>query len=125
MTEEIKEIFEINELFNEWKTFLSWCYENNDKTVEIHRDKIEYVMNYIIKLQKENEKLKMKNNMLRKDIDSFIKDNKIDYKQRNEKAIEYNKKIVEKYLKEDDCEYCDGRYNVAKKNLDILQGGDE
>ena len=62
MTEEMKETFEIDEIFNEWKTFLSWCYENNDKTVEIHRDKIEYVMNYITNLQKENQSLKEKLN---------------------------------------------------------------
>lgn len=39
-----------------------------------------------------------------------------------DKAIEYNQEIVDNYLKEDDCEYCDGRYNVAKKNLNILKG---
>ena len=42
---------ELNEIFNEWKQFLLWCYENNDKTIEIHRDKAKYVMDYINKLQ--------------------------------------------------------------------------
>ena len=41
----------MNELFEEWKQFLSWCYENNDKTVEIHRDKLKWVMDYITNLQ--------------------------------------------------------------------------
>lgn len=39
-----------------------------------------------------------------------------------DKAIEYNQEIVDNYLEEDNCEYCDGRYNVAKKNLNILKG---
>lgn len=42
---------ELKEIFNEWEQFLSWCYENNDKTIEIHRDKAKYVMNYIRNLQ--------------------------------------------------------------------------
>lgn len=58
MNEEIEEIFDIKELFEEWKQFLSWCYENNDKTVEIHRDKLKWTMNYITNLQEENQKLK-------------------------------------------------------------------
>ena len=37
---------EINKIFEEWKQFLSWCYENNDKTTEIHRDNLERVMEY-------------------------------------------------------------------------------
>ena len=45
MSEEIKEIFE------QWKQFLSWCYENNDKTTEIHRDDLEKVMAYTRQLE--------------------------------------------------------------------------
>ena len=48
---------EIKEIFKEWKQFLSWCYENNDKTVEIHRDKVKYIIDYITNLQQEIEKL--------------------------------------------------------------------
>ena len=53
------------------------------------------------------------------------KQEKEDYKSRCEKAIEYNKEIVDNYLEEDDCEYCDGRYATAKHNLNILQNGSE
>ena len=42
------------------------------------------VRDYIHQLEKENEKLQMRNEMLRKDIDSFIQDNKIDYKSKYE-----------------------------------------
>lgn len=42
-----------------------------------------------------------------------------------DKAIEYNKEIVDNYLEEDDCEYCDGRYATAKHNLNILQNGSD
>ena len=42
---------EINEIFEQWKQFLSWCYENNDKTTEIHRDSLERVMAYTRKLE--------------------------------------------------------------------------
>lgn len=37
---------EVNGIFEQWKQFLSWCYENNDKTTEIHRDNLERVMAY-------------------------------------------------------------------------------
>ena len=78
MTEEIKEIFDIKELFEEWKQFLSWCYENNDKTVEIHRDKLKWTMNYITNLQEKYEeadydrhKLFDENQKLNRVIDKF------------------------------------------------------
>ena len=42
---------EINKIFEQWKQFLSWCYENNDKTTEIHRDDLERVMAYTRQLE--------------------------------------------------------------------------
>lgn len=39
-------------------------------------------------------------------------------------AREYNQNIVDDYLKEDDCEYCDGRYATATHNLEILSKGE-
>ena len=42
---------EINKIFEQWKQFLSWCYENNDKTAEIHRDNLEKVMAYTRQLE--------------------------------------------------------------------------
>ena len=39
-------------------------------------------------------------------------------------AREYNQKIADDYLKEDDCEYCDGRYATATHNLEILSKGE-
>ena len=53
---------EIKEILDEWKKFLSWCYENNDKTVEIHRDKLEYIIDYITNLQKTNKNHSKKTN---------------------------------------------------------------
>jgi hypothetical protein len=145
MTEEIKETFEINELFNEWKTFLSWCYENNDKTVEIHRDKIEYVMNYITNLQNENENLKKEIEHYKIMFSSYFYEelypgeNEEDdiYKQRNEKAIEYIKKDTRWFDSEYaktygmlcDCEGAKGDRLEVLVNptnlLNILKGGDE
>ena len=77
------------------------------------------------------------------DVDEIYKENKLtpdelanllnqelikqrdDYKSRCKKAIEYNKEIVNNYLEEDNCEYCDGRYATAKHNLNILQNGSD
>lgn len=42
---------EVNGIFEQWKQFLSWCYENNDKTTEIHRDNLERVMAYTRQLE--------------------------------------------------------------------------
>lgn len=42
---------EIDEIFKQWKEFLSWCYETNDKTTEIHRDNLERVMAYTRQLE--------------------------------------------------------------------------
>lgn len=64
-----------------------------------------------------------------KDFKFFINDYSVtiyspQLNKRIDKAVEYNQKIMDNYLKEDDCEYCDGRYSVAKKNINILKGGD-
>lgn len=125
---EIQEAMKLLSYIEQLEDKINW-YENIDinKTIDKfrvkHNEEIKELHNKIEQLEKENEKIRMRNDMLRKDIDSFIKDNKIDYKARIYKAIEYNQEIVDNYLKEDDCEYCDGRYNVAKKNLSILKGG--
>ena len=42
---------DINKIFEQWKQFLSWCYENNDKTTEIHRDDLKRVMAYTRQLE--------------------------------------------------------------------------
>ena len=43
------------------------------------------------------------------------------YKSTLDKIKEYNKKISNEYEKTDMCEYCDGRYAVAKHNLKLLE----
>ena len=75
-------------------------------------------------LQQENERLKEldENYPIEEQLEEALKYENI-YKTRCEKAIEYNKEIVNNYLEEDDCEYCDGRYATAKHNLNILQNG--
>ena len=90
MKDEIKEIFNIEELFDEWKRFLSWCYENNDKTVEIHRDKLKWTMDYITNLQEENDFIKKDRNKLLKDY-AHLTILLEDYKSRIEKIVEYIK----------------------------------
>lgn len=69
---------EINKIFEQWKQFLSWCYENNDKTTEIHRDNLEKVMEYTEKLQNQ---LQQKENK-EKELREYIKQNEfyLDYK---------------------------------------------
>ena len=59
---------EINKIFEQWKQFLSWCYENNDKTTEIHRDNLEKVMEYTEKLQNQ---LQQKENIIN-EFDKWI-----------------------------------------------------
>ena len=59
---------EINKIFEQWKQFLSWCYENNDKTTEIHRDNLEKVMEYTEKLQNQ---LQQKDNII-KEVREYI-----------------------------------------------------
>lgn len=63
---------EINKIFEQWKQFLSWCYENNDKTTEIHRDNLEKVMEYTEKLQNQ---LQQKENII-KEVREYIENNK-------------------------------------------------
>ena len=108
-------------------------------------NEIKEILDYITNLQQENERLKeeyinVKNYIKMRNVSTEVEDkallynieleniNKkkyLDYKSRCEKAIEYNKEIVDNYLEEDDCEYCDGRYATAKHNLNILQNGSE
>lgn len=65
---------EINKIFEQWKQFLSWCYENNDKTTEIHRDNLEKVMEYTEKLQNQ---LQQKENII-KEVREYIYKNSFD-----------------------------------------------
>ena len=84
-------------------------YQAIGNSIQANKDKIE-------KLEKQNERLKKKNKTLQfqlKAKEEVIK-----------KAREYNQKIVDDYLKEDDCEYCDGRYATATHNLEILSKGE-
>ena len=60
---------EVNKIFEQWKQFLSWCYENNDKTTEIHRDNLEKVMEYTEKLETQ---LQQKENII-KEVREYIK----------------------------------------------------
>ena len=68
---------EVNKIFEQWKQFLSWCYENNDKTTERHRDNLEKVMEYTEKLETQ---LQQKENIIkevREYIEAHIKSNKL------------------------------------------------
>lgn len=81
---------------------------------------------YIINLQEENKKLRMRNDMLRKDIDSFIADNKVDYKSRCEKAIEYIKDNINTYTNGKDYKF--DEFNILaspKYLLTILRGSED
>ena len=109
MNDEIREIFNIEELFDEWKRFLSWCYENNDKTVEIHRDKLKWVMDYITNLQDERERLI---NAWETAVDDFEKEYA-----KNERAKEvYIKELIEAHNRSEDMPL------VAVEMYNILQG---
>lgn len=75
--------------------------------------KINELQDYITNLQKENKDLKESNHSWQRKLS--------DYKQRNEKAIEYIKENTDK-LKTTRIPKIDFNYN---KLLNILQGGDE
>lgn len=138
MNDEIKEILEHlkeylqNKIDNgEHKIFyndLMW----DEKTIDCI-NAIDDTLDYITNLQQENERLKEENKHIFANVndDELLISNAMnyaeaqDYKSRCEKAIEYNKEIVNNYLEEDNCEYCDGRYATAKHNLNILQNGSE
>lgn len=128
MNEEIK-IFD-----NYLNSLISYPFNRTDKA---------YIINYITNLQKENEKLKERNKILANDITKdrincdviqtvcgipieeipYLKD----YKQRNEKAIEYNYKLQEKTSHQAlfDEPLASEIYSIAENNINILQGGNE
>ena len=108
----------------------------------LHNDRLTYsgkrkLEDYITNLQQENERLKdivvEKDNQIKEMIlqktdytaVNILEMKLEDYKSRCKKAIEYNKEIVNNYLEEDNCEYCDGRYATAKHNLNILESKGE
>ena len=93
---------------------------------ENERLKQEYinVRNYI-KMRNVNTEVEDKALLYKIELENINKKKYLDYKSRCEKAIEYIKEIVNNYLEEDNCEYCDGRYATAKHNLNILQNGSE
>lgn len=132
MTEEIKEILDRLD-FNEWEVDL---YK-----VPITWSELYDIRNYITNLQKENENLKEENKRIfsRVNDDELLISNAMnyaelqDYKQRNEKAVEY----IGKYLQEhiiDDLPDEESKFelengtpipNAKEILLNILEGGDE
>lgn len=107
------------------------CYQNEDMClIMLSQKENKTLLDYITNLQQENHELKSKLECYENGVyysskvDELEQENE-DYKSRCEKAIEYNKEIVNNYLEEDNCEYCDGRYATAKHNLNILQNGSE
>lgn len=120
MKDEIKEILD----------YLKESAIKKNLYFEIKPEKAQILLDYIINLQQENHELKSKLECYENGayysskVDELEQENE-DYKSRCEKAIEYNKEIVDNYLEEDGCEYCDGRYATAKHNLNILQNGSD
>ena len=114
MKDEIKEILDRIETASE----IFDCLLKPEECTEL--------LDYITNLQQENERLKEldENYPIEEQLEEALKYENI-YKSRCEKAIEYNKEIVNNYLEEDNCEYCDGRYATAKHNLNILQNGSD
>ena len=101
-------------------------YVEATKQCSIRANEMKAMYNYITNLQKENEIQKKDNESLKKFCNDLVNkcENLIekyqDYKQRNEKAVEYIK-IQQKIF---------GDYDVVSENqlnnlLNILQGGDE
>ena len=130
---------EIKEMLDELKEYASGGMSG----LYPAEQQVQHLLDYITNLQQENERLEHENFCLREYLiihkksipNELVKDKTFiemldmptyeDYKSRCEKAIEYNKEIVDNYLEEDDCEYCDGRYATAKHNLNILQNGSD
>ncbi len=123
MTEEIKEI--LNKLLEYFKesNINDFGYEK-DKLISYEEAQI--LLNYITNLQKENEKLKELRDKYEEEHNNAFKlwkanmekippfDKFLDYKQRNEKAIELLKRLQEKY-----------GYMLEDVIFLLLQGGDE
>ena len=89
--------------------------------IEEYNDKLNEIVKERNKLINENKILKENAEHNDKVVDKVNWENQ-QLKHNRDKAIEYNQEIIDNYLEEDDCEYCDGRYNVATKNLNILKG---
>ena len=129
MLEEIKEILEIFKKINEE---YSVDTELDFEDYEIPNIYLKQLLDYITNLQEENNKLKELCDKYEEEHSTEFKIWKderhqlLDYKSRNEKAIE----IIEKYGKEKQLEedYLMNRVNLANYNcllLDTLQGVDK
>ena len=139
MTEEIKEISKADkqlldkieyilgsELSNEeYDKFYNYFNEIRKPNILIDIKDVESIKDYITNLQKENENLKEENKRIfsRVNDDELLISNAMnyaelqDYKQRNEKAVEYieRKKLITTEVTNGNIIYL----------LNILQGGDE
>ena len=78
---------EIDEIFKQWKQFLSWCYETNDKTTEIHRDNLEIVMAYSRQLES-----------IIKEVREYIEE-KYDYILGDDTFLDHDERIERKQIK--------------------------
>ena len=120
---------EIKEILDGWKLGIEKGIDKNGIYVGglcYSWEQLSLLLDYITNLQQENERLKEldENYPIEEQLEEALKYENI-YKSRCVKAIEYNKEIVNNYLEEDNCEYCDGRYATANHNLNILESKGE
>ena len=109
---------EIKEILDKWKCYIGLTKKFTTNEYEMLRvEDIDKILDYITNLQEENERL---HNLIVQHIDK--EDNLIDYKQRNEKAIEYIEK-GNKHFKENYNEPYEYAFMVnADELMKILQG---
>lgn len=136
MNDEIKDYDELEQAYKELKDCKEWWrnrfnavqrdYEElkqENERLKWDKEQLNSLVNScqeeIRKLKEENKKLKMRNDMLRKDIDSFINDNKVDYKSRLEKANEY---LANEFNVEKICRQQLSLIKCKNKLEDILNG---
>ena len=110
MKDEIKEILE--ELREQYNTDSKLGKEiaNEFGKYQLNYKELTLLLDYITNLQEENEKV-------HKDFDE-LSERYFFTKSRNEKAIEFNQIVL-------DSDYVYSQDEIAQKNLNILQGGDE
>ena len=126
MNKEINNYYESNIKTSRNDITKLWVKFTKEREIEEFDKDVQNLYEYTIQLQEENDYY-FKKNIELSTLNTSLRSDRDNYKSRNDKAIEYNYELQERYCHSalfDDL-VASKIYEIAEKQLNILQGEDK